>query len=338
MYVMTMTASPIPVHELRGGNLLTSLQDEAYVFVKSEEDPSKVLFNSRIIKGSDSYQLQQDSLIVWTEPNGTDMALSFQEAEGCTIVWDSIRWVQNYNPALVNHKLSDDPETTDRHLPTSPFFESTNTPESLIRSQPIRSQAQSRPHAYTDAEWSEIRPIFTRLYVEEHRRLRDVVMHLKTRYDFHVAEKMCKKRIATWRLSRNKTAKDKEAALEGIAQGNCPPTQQEQSMKILFGHDIAVLLDCSSRAGSVSVSMRYDSGSSDNIIGASFLNNFKWSAQTTTRPSIGESVRLSLLHPRFATRQQFDFVVVPDPDAGITVGGPACKQLQAVWSKEMAIG
>lgn len=28
-----------------------------------------------------------ETLIVWTEPNGTDMALSFQEAEGCTVIW-----------------------------------------------------------------------------------------------------------------------------------------------------------------------------------------------------------------------------------------------------------
>lgn len=28
-----------------------------------------------------------DTLIVWTETNGTDMALSFQEADGCTAIW-----------------------------------------------------------------------------------------------------------------------------------------------------------------------------------------------------------------------------------------------------------
>ncbi len=28
-----------------------------------------------------------DTLIVWTEPNQTDMALSFQEAEGCAVIW-----------------------------------------------------------------------------------------------------------------------------------------------------------------------------------------------------------------------------------------------------------
>lgn len=28
-----------------------------------------------------------DTLIVWTESNGTDMALSFQEGEGCAAIW-----------------------------------------------------------------------------------------------------------------------------------------------------------------------------------------------------------------------------------------------------------
>jgi hypothetical protein len=28
-----------------------------------------------------------ETLIVWTEPHGTDMALSFQEPEGCAAIW-----------------------------------------------------------------------------------------------------------------------------------------------------------------------------------------------------------------------------------------------------------
>jgi protein phosphatase-4 regulatory subunit 3 len=35
-----------------------------------------------------------DTLIVWTEPDGTDYALSFQEVEGCSDVWDYIVDVQ----------------------------------------------------------------------------------------------------------------------------------------------------------------------------------------------------------------------------------------------------
>ena len=31
--------------------------------------------------------MRAETLIVWTETNGTDMALSFQEAEGCSAIW-----------------------------------------------------------------------------------------------------------------------------------------------------------------------------------------------------------------------------------------------------------
>lgn len=45
-----------------------------------------MLLESQISR-EDSYQKQQDTLIVWTEPSGVDMALSFQEAEGCLSIW-----------------------------------------------------------------------------------------------------------------------------------------------------------------------------------------------------------------------------------------------------------
>ena len=31
--------------------------------------------------------MNADTLIVWTETSGIDMALSFQEAEGCATIW-----------------------------------------------------------------------------------------------------------------------------------------------------------------------------------------------------------------------------------------------------------
>lgn len=66
-----------------------------------------MLLETRIIK-DDSYQKQQDTLIVWTEPNGIDMALSFQEAEGCAAIWDFVHQVQQRLLALANDDLSDD--------------------------------------------------------------------------------------------------------------------------------------------------------------------------------------------------------------------------------------
>lgn len=37
-----------------------------------------------------------DTLIVWTEPDGVDYALSFQDPEGCAEVWQFIQDVQKH--------------------------------------------------------------------------------------------------------------------------------------------------------------------------------------------------------------------------------------------------
>lgn len=67
--------------------------DKGRIYVESEENPEEVLLESKI-KKEDSYQKQQDTLIVWTDNNGVDMALSFQEAEGCGLVCEAIGNVQ----------------------------------------------------------------------------------------------------------------------------------------------------------------------------------------------------------------------------------------------------
>ncbi|KAL0580514.1 Platinum sensitivity protein [Marasmius crinis-equi] len=48
------------------------------------------------IRSTDVYQRQQDTLIVWTEPDGVDYALSFQDKEGCAEVWNFIVDVQRH--------------------------------------------------------------------------------------------------------------------------------------------------------------------------------------------------------------------------------------------------
>ena len=40
--------------------------------------------------------LLPDTLIVWTEPDGLDYALSFQDPDGCLEVWNFILEVQRY--------------------------------------------------------------------------------------------------------------------------------------------------------------------------------------------------------------------------------------------------
>ncbi|TPX43303.1 hypothetical protein SeMB42_g04766 [Synchytrium endobioticum] len=67
-------------------------KDGVCLLVRSE-DIGAVTLNSKIRKDP-IYQRQQETLIVWTEPNGTDLALSFQEASGCQDVWEAIEAVQ----------------------------------------------------------------------------------------------------------------------------------------------------------------------------------------------------------------------------------------------------
>lgn len=45
-----------------------------------------VLMDAQILKEND-YQRQNDTLILWTEPDGRDMALSFQSPLGCQETW-----------------------------------------------------------------------------------------------------------------------------------------------------------------------------------------------------------------------------------------------------------
>ncbi|KAF9439143.1 Platinum sensitivity protein [Entomortierella beljakovae] len=71
-------------------------KSEGTLIVHSEDEEDKVILRSRIRVGDDLYQRQQDTLIVWTEDDGEDLALSFQEAEGCGEIWDNINEVQQH--------------------------------------------------------------------------------------------------------------------------------------------------------------------------------------------------------------------------------------------------
>ena len=66
-----------------------------------------MLLETRIVK-DDGYQKQQDTLIVWTEQSGTDMALSFQEADGCAVIWEFVHQVQTQLLHSQDDALSDD--------------------------------------------------------------------------------------------------------------------------------------------------------------------------------------------------------------------------------------
>lgn len=104
--------------------------NQAFLIARSEADFDKIIL-STAIRSNDVYQRQQgvpsflhlcriyfckcarfiyahatplsDSLIVWTEPDGADYALSFQDAEGCAEVWNFIIEVQRHLNAGENY-------------------------------------------------------------------------------------------------------------------------------------------------------------------------------------------------------------------------------------------
>uniref|UniRef100_A0A2C9JIX6 Uncharacterized protein n=1 Tax=Biomphalaria glabrata TaxID=6526 RepID=A0A2C9JIX6_BIOGL len=76
------------VERLRGMSLL----------VRSETDGS-ILLESKIQQDT-AYQKQQETLIVWSEADNYDLALSFQEKAGCDEIWEKICQVQGKDPSV----------------------------------------------------------------------------------------------------------------------------------------------------------------------------------------------------------------------------------------------
>lgn len=66
--------------------------------VRAESDGSLLLESK--IQPDTAYQKQQDTLIVWSEGDNFDLALSFQERYGCDDIWERIcevRFLQKMN-------------------------------------------------------------------------------------------------------------------------------------------------------------------------------------------------------------------------------------------------
>ena len=65
-------------------------EEAAFIVVLSEEDGASHLLQARVLM-EDIYQRQQDTIVSWNEPEtGVDYALSFQDPDGCTELWEQI--------------------------------------------------------------------------------------------------------------------------------------------------------------------------------------------------------------------------------------------------------
>lgn len=67
-----------------------------YFIVHNELDAKDIILQS-YLEGCIQYQRQQETLIVWSDSSGKDLALSFQENEGCADLCDFIVKVQQEN-------------------------------------------------------------------------------------------------------------------------------------------------------------------------------------------------------------------------------------------------
>ncbi|XP_051503414.1 serine/threonine-protein phosphatase 4 regulatory subunit 3-like [Myxocyprinus asiaticus] len=77
---------------------------ETELTVTAESDGSLLLESK--INPDTAYQKQQDTLIVWSEAENYDLALSFQEKAGCDEIWEKICQVQGKDPSV---EITQDP-------------------------------------------------------------------------------------------------------------------------------------------------------------------------------------------------------------------------------------
>nr|SVE76237.1 EOG090X01QS [Daphnia longispina] len=68
------------------------------LLVRAEVDGSLLLESK--IQPDTAYQKQQETLIVWSEGDNFDLALSFQEKAGCDEIWEKICQVQGKDPSV----------------------------------------------------------------------------------------------------------------------------------------------------------------------------------------------------------------------------------------------
>uniref|UniRef100_A0A2I3T0W3 Protein phosphatase 4 regulatory subunit 3B n=1 Tax=Pan troglodytes TaxID=9598 RepID=A0A2I3T0W3_PANTR len=87
------------VDELKGMSLLVRAESDGSLLLESKINPNT------------AYQKQQDTLIVWSEAENYDLALSFQEKAGCDEIWEKICQVQGKDPSVeVTQDLIDESE------------------------------------------------------------------------------------------------------------------------------------------------------------------------------------------------------------------------------------
>ncbi|NXD90268.1 P4R3A phosphatase, partial [Chaetorhynchus papuensis] len=117
------------VERLKGMSLLVRAESDGSLLLESKINPNTAyqkqqanLFQKQL---SSWFYLKQDTLIVWSEAENYDLALSFQEKAGCDEIWEKICQVQGKDPSVeVTQDLIESEEEHIEEMPeTSPLID-----------------------------------------------------------------------------------------------------------------------------------------------------------------------------------------------------------------------
>ncbi|KAK0414334.1 hypothetical protein QR680_007270 [Steinernema hermaphroditum] len=103
----------------------------SYSIIVRLENSEKNILESKI-QVDTIYQKQQETLIVWSESETCDLALSFQEKSGCEEIWETICRVQGKDPDEVQYDNDSDGEEIEKESAPSPIPSTSSSGSSLL--------------------------------------------------------------------------------------------------------------------------------------------------------------------------------------------------------------
>ncbi|NXP18399.1 P4R3B phosphatase, partial [Scytalopus superciliaris] len=118
------------VERLKGMSLLVRAESDGSLLLESKINPNTAYQKQQAMQGCFRNNcfliyLNQDTLIVWSEAENYDLALSFQEKAGCDEIWEKICQVQGKDPSVeVTQDLIESEEEHIEEMPeTSPLID-----------------------------------------------------------------------------------------------------------------------------------------------------------------------------------------------------------------------
>ncbi|NXJ63820.1 P4R3B phosphatase, partial [Rostratula benghalensis] len=112
------------VERLKGMSLLVRAESDGSLLLESKINPNTAYQKQQAMTFF-CFCFKQDTLIVWSEAENYDLALSFQEKAGCDEIWEKICQVQGKDPSVeVTQDLIESEEEHIEEMPeTSPLID-----------------------------------------------------------------------------------------------------------------------------------------------------------------------------------------------------------------------